>query len=132
MPDQHALLFANSAFYAAFAARDLEAMDAIWSSREPVSCIHPGWSMLIGRDAVMASWQSILSNPNAPRISAHNASARTFDSIGYVICHEALQEGFLIATNIFVREGGEWKLLHHQAGPCPAPVQLDAAFHALQ
>lgn len=132
MPDQHALLFANAAFYAAFTARDLQAMDAIWSARQPVTCIHPGWSLLVGRDAVMASWQSILSNPNAPRISAHNATAQAFTSIGYVICHEVLPEGFLIATNIFVRDGDEWALVHHQAGPCPVPAQLDAALHPLQ
>jgi hypothetical protein len=25
----------------------------------------------------------------------------------------------LVATNVFVREGGAWKMVHHQAGPLP-------------
>lgn len=132
MSDQHALLFANAAFYAAFAARDVDAMDAIWAASDAVSCIHPGWSALIGREPVMASWRTILSNPRAPRISCHNPVAHMLDSVGYVICLEALQEGFLVATNIFIRESGDWKLLHHQAGQCPAPDRLDAAIHPLQ
>jgi hypothetical protein len=28
-----------------------------------------------------------------------------------------MPEGVLIATNLFVREGGGWKMAHHQAGP---------------
>jgi hypothetical protein len=61
--DQISVLFANEAFYAAFAARDIEAMDELWSRRPNVTCIHPGWSPLIGRDSVMQSWRAILSNP---------------------------------------------------------------------
>jgi hypothetical protein len=30
-------------------------------------------------------------------------------------------ESLLAATNVFVREGGGWKLVHHQAGPCNLP-----------
>lgn len=132
MSDQHALLFANSAFYAAFAARDYVAMDAVWSAREQVTCIHPGWSALIGRESVMHSWRTILANPNAPRISCHNESAYVYDAVGYVICYEALPEGVLVATNVFAREVGEWKLVHHQAGQSPAPAHLDSAHHSLQ
>jgi hypothetical protein len=38
-----AVLDANSAFYRAFAARDVAAMEAVWSGERPVACIHPGW-----------------------------------------------------------------------------------------
>src|SRR5690349_18059853 len=46
------LLAANAAFYAAFNAKDAAAMDAVWSSRTDASCIHPGWNLLSGREAV--------------------------------------------------------------------------------
>jgi hypothetical protein len=36
---------------------------------------------------------------------------------GFVVCHEVLPEGVLVATNVFVREDGAWKVVHHQAGP---------------
>jgi len=34
-----------------------------------------------------------------------------------VICEEELQAGHLIATNIFVKEDGGWRMVHHQASP---------------
>ena len=34
-----------------------------------------------------------------------------------VICFEEIAGQYLIATNIFVREGNDWKIVHHQAGP---------------
>jgi hypothetical protein len=132
MSDTHALLFANSGFYAAFATRDFAAMEAVWSARDHVSCIHPGWSALIGRESVMDSWRTILTSSNAPRISCHNASAFLYDVVGYVICYEVLPDGILIATNVFAREAGEWKLVHHQAGQSPAPAHLESAHHSLQ
>ena len=53
MPDREALLFANEAFYLAFADRDMEAMETTWSATTPVACIHPGWGVLTGRDEVL-------------------------------------------------------------------------------
>ena len=54
---------------------------------------------------------------NAPAASPRDARAFVLGEAGYVTCFEAFPEGFLIATNLFVREEGEWRLVHHQAGP---------------
>lgn len=123
MPEHAAVLFANDAFYLAFANRDLVAMDDIWSKGTPVTCIHPGWAPLDGRDAVMESWQAILSSPSSPNITCQNAEARILGDVACVICHEVLDQGVLVATNIFVREGDGWKIIHHQAGASPPPEE---------
>ena len=68
MSEQNAVLFANAAFYAAFVERDLELMGRIWSQEKSVTCTHPGWQTLDGRDSVMESWNAILSNPDSPEI----------------------------------------------------------------
>ncbi len=117
MSEIDALLFANEAFYRAFADRDAAAMDAVWAHREPIVCIHPGWDVLTGREAVVRSWQAIIANPNSPDISCHAAVAFTGGEIGVVVCYEALDGQYLIATNLFVREGSIWKIIHHQSGP---------------
>ncbi|HSO41257.1 MAG TPA: nuclear transport factor 2 family protein, partial [Rhodospirillales bacterium] len=70
-----AVLFANEAFYAAFTGRDLEAMEKVWSQRDNITCIHPGWTPLIGREAVMESWRAILTNPQSPQVTVTGASA---------------------------------------------------------
>ena len=116
MTDSDAVLAANLEFYRAFAARDLEAMDALWAKEAPVACIHPGWPALCDRDAVMGSWQSILSNPAAPGIACYDEQVFLYGDAALVICEEELAGGTLIASNLFVREDTAWRMAHHQAG----------------
>ena len=108
---------ANEAFYVAFAGRDVGAMDVVWSRAFPVSCIHPGWNVLSGREAVMESWEAILSNPAQPRVVAGGAQVQIVGEVAIVICRELVAGNPLAATNVFVREGGRWRMVHHQAGP---------------
>ncbi len=117
MSDEQAVLAANEAFYRAFATRNLEAMASVWARHARVACIHPGWGPLVERDKVLESWAEILGGPNAPRISCHGAQPILFGELAFVICFEAVQGTFLIATNIFLKEEGAWRLVHHQAGP---------------
>ncbi len=124
MSDRQAVLFANEAFYQAFADGDVAAMEAIWARAAPVACIHPGWDLIAGRDEVMGSWRAILESANRPAIHSHGAQAFIHGAMALVVCYEELDQGFLVATNVFVREDGAWRMVHHQAGPT-APPDLD-------
>jgi ketosteroid isomerase-like protein len=112
---------ANEAFYVAFVRGDLAAMDAVWSRDPQVTCTHPGWDVLRGRDEVMASWAAILGNPGRPRIKASDVHVIVRGDMAMVICHEHVPGARLAATNVFVREGGGWRMLHHHAGMAPEP-----------
>ena len=115
---EHAeVLAANEAFYAAFTAHDPEAMDELWSRRAPCACIHPGWNALVGRNRVMASWRAIFEAGGAPPVQPTQASAHVLGATAYVVCLENLPGATLVATNIFVREDGVWRIVHHQAAP---------------
>jgi ketosteroid isomerase-like protein len=116
MSERSAITFANDAFYHAFANRDLEIMDALWSRETHVTCIHPGWGLLSGRDDVMESWQAILTNPNTPDITFTNGPVQIIGDLAYVIGYERFDQNVLAATNIFIRESGRWMIIHHQAG----------------
>lgn len=116
MTDQDAVLAANLEFYRAFATRDLRAMDALRARRAPVACLHPGWTALKDREAVMESWSGILSNPAAPRIACFDEEAFVYGDIALVLCEEELDGGTLAASNFFVREDGVWRIAHHHAG----------------
>ncbi len=111
------VLTANEDFYKAFNQKDLAAMDDLWAGSDDISCIHPGWNVLQGRDAVLESWHSILSNANQPRIVVGGASVVFSGNAAVVLCRELVAGSPLAATNIFVREAEAWKLLHHQSGP---------------
>jgi ketosteroid isomerase-like protein len=116
---QFAVLFANDAFYTAFAARDMTALQSVWSRRDAVSCVHPGWGPLAGREAVMESWEGILTGRHPPEITCHDARAFVLGDAAYVICFERIGDTTLVATNVFVREDGAWRMVHHQAAVCP-------------
>jgi len=116
------VLATNLAFYEAFARGDLDAFDALWAQDAPVACIHPGWGALHGREEVMASWRAIFGS-GGQRIRCTQASAQVLGDCAYVICGETLDGGELVATNVFCREGGTWKIVLHQAGPVHRRVE---------
>jgi hypothetical protein len=114
---EEGLLRANHAFYDAFDARDIEAMDELWAHHTPVACVHPGWPPLHGRGAVMSSWREILLGGASPRVRFERAQAVLLGAAGFVTCLEHLEVGTLVATNTFSLEDGVWQIVHHQAGP---------------
>ena len=116
-PEEPDVLAANSAFYDAFARRDVAAMDQLWARVAPVACIHPGWDALRGREEVMESWRAILGGRGAPDVRCAAPVAQLHGETAIVICREILSAGRLVATNVFQREGGLWKMVHHQASP---------------
>lgn len=114
--DEEAVLFANDRFYAAFMAKDIAAMEALWSNSR-ILCIHPGWQPLYGRDEVIESWRGILAEEGGPDIQCHAPRVTVYGDTAVVVCIEEIEDAFLCATNLFVREGREWRLAHHHAGP---------------
>ena len=109
------ILAANRAFYRALSNGDFAAMDRLWSREGPVSCIHPGRPALAGRDAVMASWRSILARP--PAISADQPAVAAHGDVAVVLCVETAGEAAMAATNVFARSAEGWLMIHHHAGP---------------
>ena len=127
MSEREAVLFANDAFYLCFVGEDVDGMDALWASDAPVTCIHPGWEALYGREEVLESWRSIIAG-GAPNIRCREPEVSIYGDFANVICFEEMDGGYLIATNTFVREAGQWKMVHHQAGPTRGkPAEGDAA-----
>lgn len=120
MSDEARVLFANDAFYAAFAGADMSAMDALWSQEHPVSVIHPGAAITRGRVDVLASWAAILDGVDSFDIEFRQPVVQMLDRSALVLCYERVGAHSLIATNVFVHEGKNWKLVHHQSGPSPS------------
>jgi ketosteroid isomerase-like protein len=124
MPGDEDVLAANAAFYRAFNTKDYAAMEAMWAQSAPATCVHPGWFLLEGRDLVLDSYQGILNNAGQPRIVVGGTVATTYGDIAVVLCREFVGGAPLLATNIFTREAGEWRIFHHHAGPVAQLEQL--------
>jgi ketosteroid isomerase-like protein len=123
--EEHSVLEQNDAFYAAFNARDAQAMAALWSEEAPCACLHPSTPPIHGREAVLRSWSQILGSPNAPLVACERTEIRRYGSTAIVACFERVGErrsgkrtiAILAATNVFVLEHGRWRLVHHHASP---------------
>jgi ketosteroid isomerase-like protein len=123
--DVQRVLEANHAFYAAFELLDMDAMTRAWSSDAPISCIHPRGDLVEGRADVMASWKAIFEATQSIRFDLKRVRAFVAGDAAWVVLFEEIEtrhsEAVLRAqtqaTNVFVREGGEWKLVHHHAEP---------------
>lgn len=111
------VLAANQALYAAFNARDANAMAALWAEDVPVACIHPGWAAVRGHANVLATWEAILANPDQPRIIVGAAEAHVTGDLAWVLCRELVSGSPLAATNLFERREGRWRVVHHHSSP---------------
>jgi hypothetical protein len=120
MPDRDAVLFSNEAFYRAFADRDYEALAGLWAREAPITCLHPGWPILAGRDRVLLSWRRILANEAQPAVACRQPQVFLHGGTAIVLCYEEVEGQLLAATNVFRHEDRQWRLVHHQSGPTAA------------
>ncbi len=122
----------HAEFYAAFEAGDFDRMSAVWADgpyADGVSCVHPGWTMLRGREEVLRSWALIMANTTYIQFVLTDVETDVYGDHAVVTCKENVltadedtETGFLaggsiVATNVFVRSDGEWRLLLHHGSP---------------
>ena len=122
MSDEAAILAANAAYYRAFATADFAAMSRLWAD-DKVSCVHPGWPALIGRQAILESYREILRNPNQERIDPRNETVMVAGDEARVFCVEFVGGSALATTNLFKRVDDAWRMTHHQASLVAALVE---------
>ena len=122
------VLRANAAFYRAFTQGDFAAMSALWAEQVEVTCFHPGATLLRGRSAVLGAWKQIMGDPAPFEMRCDQAQVQLLPSCAIVTCYEGNggQPAHLAATNVFVLEAGQWRMLHHHAGPLSRPLARPA------
>lgn len=131
--DPAVIEFANEAFYLAFNNRDMKQMEALWANEYPTVCIHPGWAPLFDRDEILQSWEAIFSGqPEGSTIVCHGARVFQQGAVYSVVCYEQLPGGWLVATNNFIVEAGDARMVHHQASQCMEPPELEPSTPVFQ
>ena len=124
---------ANERFYRALNALDLGSMERVWSHGSFVRCVHPGWELIVGWDAVRASWEGIFrGSTGGPTHSVETAdvSVHVVSDLGWVSCIERItlpgrSASLAVATNLFQRspeEGLRWEMILHHASLLPLVV----------
>jgi ketosteroid isomerase-like protein len=122
---------ANERFYRAFESLDISKMADMWLQAERAKCVHPGWSLLSGWEAIRQSWEAIFANTDYMRFVITDVAVHLYGRVAWVTCMEnlsdapdTLQMARILATNVFEHTGEAWRMVHHHASPImrPAPA----------
>ena len=114
---------ANARFYRAFETLDLDQMTTVWHHDDDVRCVHPGWPLLTGWDAVRASWEAIFKNTVEMRFTISDVHVAGDGDVAWVTCTENILSQVrgqvsvtaALATNVFTRVADGWRLVVHHA-----------------
>lgn len=116
----------EAAFYDAFNRGDLEALMALWSDADEISCVHPGGQRLIGLAAIRESWKQLFEDGMRLRLSVHHGLSHTSPMlvVRSVLQHVVIEgeDGMpppIIATNVYARGAFGWRLVMHHSSPSP-------------
>ncbi len=126
---------ASEQFYAALnreANGDPGPMLEVWSHGSDVSTLHPLGGINVGWEEVRAGWEQAAQGMSDGQVSLDDlVIVPLADDVAYTVGTEHGQVkvgGDTIdvdwrVTNIYRREGGEWKIVHHHTDVSPAMVQ---------
>ena len=126
-PDYEEIFKVNERFYKALGTRDLELMDTVWVKDSRAGCVHPGWIMLRGWQAIRQSWENVFDPRDQVDIKLSNITMEIKGDVAWVTC---IQELIYInrhpimmnvpqSTNIFERHDCGWLMILHHASPIP-------------
>ncbi len=126
---------ASEQFYAALnrmAHGDAGAMADIWSQADTATTMHPIGGREVGWENVKGPWEQIAKMSSGGQITLIDRLARVAGDMAYEV---GVEQGHITlggekvalehrVTNVYRREGGNWKIVHHRADLSPAMVDL--------
>ena len=120
---------ANERFYRAFESLHIDQMSAVWVHAERAKCVHPGWDLLEGWEAIRQSWEAIFANTDYMRFVITDVSVAVYGQVAWVTCVENLTDALesiqatrILATNIYEQTDEGWCMVHHHASVILRPA----------
>jgi uncharacterized protein (TIGR02246 family) len=134
------ILETNKRFYEALGTRDLDLMKTVFVRDGRAGCMHPGWMMLRGWEAIMQSWENIFDPDDRLRIRLHNITVDIVGDAASVTCIQELTYArrdpvtmnVSVSTNIFEKTDSGWLIVIHHASPVPFVNEKEPAERKIQ
>jgi ketosteroid isomerase-like protein len=132
---------ASEKFYAAvnrMTNGDAGSLADIWSHSEAVTAMHPIGGRQVGWDKVIESFQQVAEIASEGRIRLDDQIIQVTGDLAYELGSERGQAKFAglpvtldhRVTNIYHREEGSWKIVHHHTDISPAMLEVLTQLHA--
>ena len=116
---------------------DAGPMTEVWSHSSDVTTMHPLGGREVGWEQVRGPWEQVAAIASGGQVTLRDQLIRVVGDVAYEVGtevgeitlagqHASFEER---VTNIYRREAGEWKLVHHHSDTVPA---LQAILQRLQ
>jgi len=126
---------ASRKFYAALNAMangNADAMGDIWSHSASVTTMHPIGGRETGWDEVEGPWRQVAQLSSGGQVELDDQHLQVSSEMA---CEAGTERGHLIlagervvidqrVTNVYRRESGEWKVVHHHTDLSPAMLDI--------
>ena len=126
----------SARFYAALNSMtngDAGPMMAVWAHSGDVTTQHPIGAREVGWEQVRPVWEQVASMASRGQVRLRDQLIRVGTDLAYevgveegevTLAGERIAFGSQRVTNIYRREGAEWKIVHHHSDPSPAMNDL--------
>lgn len=126
---------ASNAFYAALNAMvngDAEALKAIWAHSEEVTTMHPVGGRQIGWKEVWNTWEQVAQVSSDGHVVLKDQVIWAGETLAYETGVEQAEfkiagtktSGDVRVTNVYRKEDGNWKIVHHHTDIVPEMVAV--------
>ena len=135
MTHENEVRAASERFYAALNRMlngDARALQDVWSHANSVTTMHPIGGREVGWDKVKNSWEQVAALTTHGKVSLSAQFIQVVGDAAYELGVE--HASFTLAgqpvtgecrvTNIYRREAGAWKLVHHHTDVAPAMIDV--------
>ncbi len=125
--DYEEVMKVNETFYKALGTRNLELMDQVWVKDSRAGCVHPGWIMISGWQAIRQSWENVFDPNDQVDIRLSSITVEIKGEVAWVTCiqqliyinRDPIGINMSQSTNIFERHDSGWLMILHHASPVP-------------
>ncbi len=126
---------ASEEFYAALnrmANGDASAMVNVWAHGEAVTAMHPVGGRQVGWEAIKESFERVAELASGGKIELLDQRVQV---VGDVACEVGVERGEIVmgnhlanidhrVTNLYQRDAGMWKMIHHHADLAPDMLEI--------
>jgi hypothetical protein len=126
---------ASDKFYAALNSTlngDWTPMADVWSRNPDVSTMHPPGGTEVGWDEIRASWENFAKISSSGMVELRDQRICVGEDLAYetgtehvnvLMAKDQVQSSFRV-SNVYRREGNDWRMVHHHVDSDPTIVEL--------
>ncbi len=127
--DKENIIRTNKRFYDARNRYDIDLIEGVWINDGRAKCVHAGWPIIFGWEAIRESWKTIFETGGFNHVDVSDFFVEVKENSAWLNCIEratySIENRRIVmlaqVTNIFELLNEEWKMALHHASLMPIP-----------